>query len=152
MNKMRIAILAAAFSIFLTACNSSSAHNLVVRTDNGPVYLNVELARTPEEKVQGLMGREALADNSGMIFLYEQPRQMSFWMKDVPIALDIMFVGSDKRIKYIAANLPPCLEADSIKCPTYHSQDQVQYVLELKGGQAEALGIGLEDKLEFNFD
>jgi len=90
----------------------------------------VEMARTPAEQSKGLMFRESLADDRGMLFPYQQPSILSFWMKNTVIPLDIIFIRADGSIESIAANtIPYSLESVS-------SEELVTAVLEIRGGLA----------------
>ena len=95
----------------------------------------VEVARTPEEQAQGLMFRESLGPNRGMVFPFDPPRPASFWMKNTLIPLDMLFVRADGTIARIAANtVPHSLDPEGVREP-------VAAVLEIPGGRAAELGI-----------
>lgn len=101
----------------------------------------VEVARTTEEQAQGLMFRETLAPNAGMLFPFPSPRPASFWMKNTLIPLDIIFVRADGSIARIAAmTTPRSLEPVAVGEP-------VTAVLELAGGRAAELGIREGDRV-----
>jgi uncharacterized membrane protein (UPF0127 family) len=104
----------------------------------------VEVARTPEQQAQGLMFRQSLAPNSGMIFLNEAPRPASFWMKNTLIPLDIIFIRPDGTIARIAENTVP-LSLDPVP-----SLEPVSAVLEIAGGRASQLRIKPGDKVRWN--
>ncbi len=100
-----------------------------------------ELATTDSERTKGLGGRASLAENSGMLFVFEQPDKYSFWMKDTLIPLDMIWISADKKIVYIAKNVQP----DSY--PNLFSPDtDALYVLELAGGESDKnlLEVGYE--------
>lgn len=103
----------------------------------------VELARTSEEQAQGLMFRERLAPNEGMLFPFSPPRPASFWMKNTLIPLDMIFVRPDGTIGRIAVNTVP------------QSLDPVAYdkpaaaVLEIAGGRSVELGIKAGDRVSW---
>lgn len=100
---------------------------------------NVEVARTEEEQAQGLMFREQLGPNEGMIFPFVPPRPASFWMKNTPIPLDLLFVRADCSVASIAVNtIPQSLEPYAVAEP-------VAAVLELAGGRTIELGINEGD-------
>ncbi|MGL6342874.1 MAG: DUF192 domain-containing protein [Waterburya sp.] len=111
--------------------------------------IQLEVAKTPEQQATGLMFRESLADNRGMLFPFENERIARFWMKNVSISLDMIFLN-DNRIVGIAADVPPC-QADP--CPVYGpetSKEQVilvDQVIELRGGRAAELGLKTGDKI-----
>ena len=109
----------------------------------GQEEIQLEVARTPEEQAIGLMYRESLADNRGMLFPFQQERYARFWMKNVPIALDIIFLNGD-RIIDIAANVPGC---NTEPCPIYGPEALVDRVIELRGGKAAELGIEINDTI-----
>ncbi|WP_300975350.1 DUF192 domain-containing protein [Sphingomonas sp. LHG3406-1] len=117
---------------------------LTIRTAAGKEHkFTVEVARTPEEQAQGLMNRDSLAPDRGMIFPHEPPRPASFWMKNTLIPLDMIFVRTDGTISSIAENtIPLSLE------PTT-SVEPVGAVLELAGGRTAELGIKAGDKVEW---
>ena len=98
----------------------------------------LEVARTPRQQAMGLMYRDALPDHRGMLFPMGRPRPVNFWMKNVPVPLDMVFIYNG-TVRAIMANVPPC-EADP--CPTYGPGDQlVDSVIELRGGHAAELGL-----------
>lgn len=99
--------------------------------------INLEVAQTPEQQATGLMFRESLAGDRGMLFPFKSERVASFWMKNVPISLDMIFLNGEK-IMHIASDVPPC-EVDP--CPVYGSGALVDRVIELRGGRAKELGI-----------
>jgi uncharacterized protein len=103
----------------------------------------VEVARTPDEQAQGLMNRQSLGPDRGMIFPFDQPRQATFWMKNTLIPLDLIFIRSDGTIESIAANTVP------LSLETVPSQGAVAAVLEIAGGRAAELGIKAGDKVEW---
>lgn len=109
----------------------------------GGETIQLEVAQTPEQQSIGLMFRESLSDDRGMLFPFEFERNARFWMKNVSISLDIIFLNGD-RIVSIAANVPGC---KSEPCPVYGPQALVDRVVELRGGRAEELGIKVDDKI-----
>ncbi|MBE9047451.1 DUF192 domain-containing protein [Pleurocapsales cyanobacterium LEGE 10410] len=109
----------------------------------GQEYIQLEVAQTPKQQSTGLMFRETLADNRGMLFTFESARIARFWMKNVPISLDMVFLNGDRVID-IAANVPPC---KSNPCPVYGPEALVDRVIELRGGRAQELGIQAGDTI-----
>lgn len=81
-------------------------HELVIHTDN-PVTFNVEIAKTLEEQTKGLMFREHLQKNHGVLISYESPRIIFMWMKNTQIPLDMIFIGPDNTISRIEENTAP---------------------------------------------
>ena len=101
----------------------------------------VEVARTAEEQTMGLMNRQSLAPDRGMIFPHDPPRPASFWMKNTLIPLDMIFVRSDGTIGSIAANTVP------LSLEPVPSGEPVSAVLEIAGGRSAELGISAGDKV-----
>lgn len=99
----------------------------------------IEMAITPEERSRGLMNREVLASDSGMLFDYGRARYVSFWMKDTLIPLDMFFIRGDGSIARIAKRTIP------LSLAAVPSGEPVRAVLELNGGTADRLGIGAGD-------
>lgn len=103
----------------------------------------VEIARTPPEQAQGLMHRQSLAPDRGMLFPYETPQEASFWMKDTLIPLDIIFIAPGGAIHRIESNAVP-LSLEPVPSGT-----AVEAVLELAGGRAAELGLAPGDRVEW---
>ena len=116
---------------------------LTINSANGKHRFTVEVARTPEEQAQGLMFRKSVPPDRGMIFPYDPPVQVSFWMKNTLVPLDMVFIGPDGKIGRIAANTTP-MSLDPVA-----SIDPVSAVLELAGGRAAELGIQEGDKVDW---
>lgn len=108
---------------------------LDVRSDTKIHRFSVEVARTETEQAKGLMFRQTLGSDDGMIFPFNPPRPASFWMKDTMIALDIVFIRPDGTIARIADNATP-YSLDPIP-----EAEPVAGVLEIAGGRAAQLGI-----------
>lgn len=107
----------------------------------GQEIIDLEVARTAKEQATGLMYRQTLADNRGMLFPFAKAQQVSFWMRNVAIPLDMIFL-QDGRVVEIAANVPPC---NTSACPTYGPQSPVDAVIELRGGRAAELNLQVGD-------
>ena len=108
---------------------------LTVTSGDERIAFSVEVADTPEAQARGLMFRTDLGDNEGMIFPYDGTRAQSFWMKNTPLPLDIIYIGPDRRISNIAA------ETEPYSLDPVYSVGPVLGVLELRGGRAAELGI-----------
>ncbi|MCX9145937.1 DUF192 domain-containing protein [Erythrobacter sp. WG] len=115
--------------------------DLTVDRGGKKLPFRVEVADTPEAQARGLMFRQSLGDNEGMIFPSDTPEPRSFWMKNTPLSLDIIFIGADGRILNIAANTEPYSLA------SVSSKGNAGAVLELRAGRAAALGIVPGDKV-----
>lgn len=105
--------------------------------------IELEVAETSEQQAMGLMFRDALPDNRGMLFPFESERRVSFWMKNVPVALDMIFIRGDRVID-IAVSVPPCLAE---LCPIYGPEAAVDKVIELRGGRTKELGLKTGDSI-----
>lgn len=116
---------------------------LTVTTAKGVQHrFTVEVARTPEEQARGLMERQSLAPDKGMVFPYQPPQAVAFWMKNTLIPLDIIFISPGGRILRIENAVPLSLEPVG-------SGDAVEAVLELAGGRSAELGIAAGDRVEW---
>lgn len=116
---------------------------LTVTSGDERIAFSVEVADTPEAQARGLMFRTDLGDNEGMIFPYDGTRAQSFWMKNTPLPLDIIYIGPDRRISNIAA------ETEPYSLDPVYSVGPVLGVLELRGGRAAELGIEPGDLVEW---
>ncbi len=115
---------------------------LRIITSEGAYDFTVELADDAESRKRGLMRRQDLAVDAGMLFNFKRERQISMWMKDTYISLDMLFIKADGRIANIARNTTPYSLA------YIHSRVPVLAVLEVKGGTADRLRILPGDRVE----
>jgi len=117
---------------------------LTITTAKGRKHrFTVEVARTPEEQMYGLMNRQSLGPKRGMLFPKEPPQPAGFWMKDTLIPLDIVFIAPGRRILRIEENTVP-LSLDPVS-----SGEAVEAVLEIAGGRSAELGIAAGDMVEW---
>jgi uncharacterized membrane protein (UPF0127 family) len=107
---------------------------LTIRSKNKVHHFTVEVAATAEQQERGLMFRNSLADNHGMIFPYEPPQKVSFWMENTWIPLDIIFIGVGGKIVRIT-------NAEAMDLTPLPSGAPVTGVLEIRAGRAAELGI-----------
>jgi uncharacterized membrane protein (UPF0127 family) len=110
---------------------------------------SVELADTDDKRALGLMFRESMPDDHGMLFVFPGETRRSFWMKNTRIPLDIFYFDSNLTLVSVSANTPPCRTAS---CPAYPSDGPAKYVLELNAGMAAELGVKSGDVLELHLD
>ncbi len=106
----------------------------------------VEIADTDETRTRGLMFRDELADNRGMLFIFSRDEPRSFWMRNTRIALDIIYIDSQWQVVSIVHNARPCR---SRQCPSYPSTGPARYVLEVNAGHARRLDLQPGDQLSF---
>jgi len=111
---------------------------LTIRAQSGTYHFTVEVAATPEQQERGLMFRPTLAPDRGMIFPYDPPQDVAFWMKNTLIPLDIVFIRADGTI----ARITHAISMDLTPLP---SGEPIAAVLEIRGGRATELGIGEGD-------
>jgi uncharacterized membrane protein (UPF0127 family) len=107
---------------------------------------SVELAADDASRARGLMFVDELADDAGMLFLWRSAEPRAFWMRNTRIPLDILYIGADRRIVSWSLNTPPCRTQ---RCPSYPSGAPAMYVLEVNGGEMEALGAAIGDRVVF---
>lgn len=114
---------------------------LVVKQAGGRYTFEIELARTPAQRQQGLMFREKLAANAGMLFDYERPQPVAMWMKNTYVPLDILFIDGSGIITHIAKRAVP------LSLQPISSNGPVRAVLEVNGGITDHLGIRVGDEV-----
>ena len=116
---------------------------LTIRSASGVHRFTVEVARSPEEQAKGLMHRESLAPDRGMLFPYDPPQSASFWMKNTLIPLDMIFIRPDGRIARIGENTVP------LSLEPVPSLEPVAAVLEIAGGRSAELRIVPGDRVSW---
>lgn len=124
----------------LTGCASGNG----LWVELGEQRYAVEVADDDAERARGLMFRDALEPDSGMLFVHEREEPQAYWMKNTRIPLDILYFDADRRLVSQQRDVPPCSLGD--RCPPYPSAAPARFVLELNAG--EAARIGLEDGTE----
>jgi uncharacterized membrane protein (UPF0127 family) len=149
--RITIAILAC---ILLAACGGpkpSSIEDLgkmEVDFPNGTKIL-CDPARTQLEIMQGLMYRDVLAPDRGMLFIYPKPDKHPFWMYKATFPVDILWMDRDHRIVEMSLNTPPCPSKAAHECPRFGGQKDSRFVLEVKAGIATQNGLRFGDRLDF---
>ena len=111
----------------------------------GEVYIRnqkfqVDVADTLAERQKGLSGRESLKPNEGLLFTFQRPSGQRFWMKDMLISIDIIWINGD-RVIGVTENLEPEPGVSIMRLKTYPSPGPVNYVLEVPAGTAKRIGI-----------
>jgi len=107
----------------------------------------VELAKNEEERAKGLMFRKELEENKGMLFVFEKEEIYPFWMKNTFLPLDIIWIDKNFRVVYISKNTLPCGQDPS--CQSINPGKNAKYVLEIKGGMAEKIGLKTGERIVF---
>ena len=133
--------------LMLTACTACASGGSSVEL--GGKHFSVEIADTREKQALGLMFRDSMPADQGMLFIFPNEAPRGFWMKNTRIPLDIMYFDKNLKLVSISADTPPCRVS---RCPSYPSIKPAKYVLELNAGIASELGVGLGDLLTFRLD
>src|SRR5574341_604678 len=125
------------------AGRSATAARVVVETRRGGRHsVTVEVARSDAERARGLMFRASLADDAGMLFVFDETAEHPFWMKNTLIPLDMIFIGDEGRVVGVVSRATPgSLEP--------RSGGSSRFVLEVVGGWAEAHGVAAGDQIRF---
>lgn len=128
--------------VALLACATPSGPLATVHTKSGPVSVALEVAATDPTRTRGLMWRDHLDDGYGMLFVFDEESDHSFWMKNTVIPLDMVFIGADQVVVGVHANATPLsLEPISVGRPS-------KWVLEVAGGYAGRAGIATGDRID----
>ncbi len=125
----------------MPAVTKQNFEPLKIVTQNGSVNLNIKVMKTPEEQAQGLMFRQSMPNEQGMLFDFGIERPISMWMKNTYISLDMLFVTADGKIHRIEENTEPLSER------MVFSGIPIRAVLELNAGTSRRLGIKAGDRL-----
>jgi uncharacterized protein len=139
---MRLTIILAAV-VLLSGCANEPSVTLRDR------LFKVELAADDASRAKGLMFRDVLGEDQGMLFLFPDQQSRSFWMHNCKIALDILYFDQDRKLVSQSLSVPPCNLAPE-RCPNYPSLKPAKYVLELNAGVSEKLGVRIGDELVFH--
>lgn len=136
----------------LTSCsNQEDAERFRLRPVTMPngktVY--VEMAIDTAEMMRGMMFRDSLAADRGMFFVHNKMGRYAYWMYQVRIPLDMIWIDQQKNVVEVLANVPPCPSTKSSECPTHGGTKDAQYVLELAAGMAAKYGVTVGSKIDF---
>ncbi|WP_374274260.1 DUF192 domain-containing protein [Brevundimonas sp.] len=155
MSMIKNALLAAGLSLALTACagrepppegpTGEPMQRLSVVTDSGQHDFWVEIADTEAERAQGLMFRPPLGDDRGMLFQFEDSAERSFWMRNTPSPLDIVYIDGAGRIVSIARHTTPNSDTG------IPSNGAATGVLEVRAGRMEEIGAEAGDEVRHPF-
>lgn len=134
-------LLFAAAPALVTTPGDAKFQPLTVDTAKGVKTFQVEVVKEEKERTRGLMFRESMAKDHGMLFDFDPPTEIAFWMKNTFISLDIIFIDADGKIINIAEKTTPLSLA---KLP---SGGVIRGVLEINGGLSHKLGIKIGDRV-----
>lgn len=146
MKENLVKILTIFLLIFLISCGKNPDKNFeVISIDNGKelIKINAEIADDEQEQMKGLMFREKLNGNEGMLFVFENEGYQTFWMKNTLIPLDMLFIDKNFEIVDIK-NAVPCKEEP---CALYKSSKPAKYVLEVNGNFTIRNNVKISDKM-----
>lgn len=129
--------------LFLLPLGSQAQHRIAAQLA-GQVF-QLEVAADPESRRQGLMGRSELEDGTGMLFDFPTGTRPSIWMRNMQIALDLLFIDGQARLVHVFADVPPCAE---LPCDVYEADQPLRFVIEVPAGTAERLGLQPGDQLD----
>ena len=127
---------------FLPLAACSDENKAVLHTATGNYAFSVEVVDTDATRAKGLMFRQELAKDAGMLFDFLEERNTSFWMQNTFIPLDMVFIAADGTVKTIHANARP------FDTTPISSEVPVQFVLEIPGGRSQEIGLKVGDKFE----
>jgi hypothetical protein len=136
------------FLIILNLSSCFASSNTLTLSVNGK-DLNIELAISKEEKQKGLMFRKTLASNTGMLFVFDPPRYLSFWMKNTYIPLSIAFIDNNNKIINIE-DMDPIAKNFKGEIPSYKSVSMAKYALEVNLGWFKKNKIKVGDAISFS--
>jgi uncharacterized protein len=143
----RLTALCFAFAM-TSACATSATDGRWVELKGR--RFSVEIADDEAERARGLMFRDAMAADHGMVFIHDAEEPQAYWMKNTHIPLDIFYFDARRKLVSVSKRVPPCTLGD--QCPPFPSAGPALYVLELNAGIADELGVTPGDTLAFGPD
>lgn len=145
---MRSALFAIPIIVAALASSACSGSRASPHVDLGGQRFAVEVADDFDERARGLMFRDSMPADSGMLFVHEREAPLAYWMKNTEIPLDILYFDAQRRLVSIQRRVPPCSAGD--RCPSYPSAGPAKYVLELNAGRSDALELQPGDEIVFS--
>ena len=139
-----LGIMMLCLSLGLGACAARAAGPSVELKGK---HFDIEIAGDDASRTRGLMFRDAMPADHGMLFLFDEMQPRVFWMKNTHIPLDILYFDKNYKLVSMQQRVPPCRSAGN-DCPQYPSTGPAQYVLELNAGVADKLGVKEGDELK----
>jgi uncharacterized protein len=150
--KFPMAVLAALILSVLAGCSTSNVtddiNTTVVRFPNG-TKITAETARQDWELLRGLMYRDSLAPDRGMLFVHPEEAIYHYWMYQTKIPLDIIWMDHGHRIVEMSLNTPPCKTEKASQCTNYGGNFKSVFVLEVAAGVAPKANLKVGDYLDF---
>ncbi|MBL0029003.1 MAG: DUF192 domain-containing protein [Rhodanobacteraceae bacterium] len=136
MSPVRPTTLFALLALTLVGCATGSGAQVELKGHR----FGVEIADNDDERSRGLMYRESMDPDHGMLFVFEEDAPQAFWMKNTSIPLDIMYFDGERRFVSAHYRVPTCKYGGN-NCPSYPSEGDARYVLELNAGVGAALSL-----------
>jgi len=144
LSKLLVGLALLLFGAWVVVYGLNVKEAATAKINRSVIY--IEVAQTSEEKQQGLSGRQSLGNNEGLLFVYDQPEQHQFWMKDMNFPIDIIWIADDYRVVDITKNLTPDTYPER-----FTSSKPAQYVLEVNAGYSDELDIRIGDEFELTY-
>jgi uncharacterized membrane protein (UPF0127 family) len=129
--------------LLIVACMPSNEHRTCTATIGNTTW-KMEVAKTDEERQRGLMYRAFMPEEEGMIFVFDKPLEVTMWMKNTEIPLDMVFIGGDRRVFGFHENAQP--DSENV----IRTGGKTQYLLELNAGQIKSANIKKTDEIIFS--
>lgn len=134
-----------------TAQAELSAYLPKAKVKAGGQVFRVDVAELPQDQALGLGGRKALLPDEGMLFVYRDRGQPAFWMHGMLIPIDMLWIDNDQIVYIVHRAPPPAAGTPDAKLPLYEPPRPANFVLEIAAGRAEALGLKVGGRVEFDF-
>jgi len=141
--KLFLAVALALTTLGSACTTDAGGPKVVLHAKGGDVPVTVEIAATPERRSLGLMYRKELAAEAGMLFVFDAPEHLTFWMKNTVLPLDMIFIGDDRHVRGVVKNAVPFTT-------TARAVDgESRYVLEVNAGFSDRHGVAAGDAVSF---
>ena len=134
--------------IYLSPISFEKKEMEITNSKNKRIHLDVEIADNFKKRSRGLMGRNQLNENEGMLFIFKNPDRYGFWMVNTTIPLDVVFFNEKREIVDII-QMEPCNDINISKCKVYKPKENAKYVLEVNKGFCEKNDIKLKNKFRY---
>ena len=138
-------LLRALAVVALPGCVSAAPAEIPLKLPSGKV-LTVEVMANNEDRAMGVMFRESLPEDRGLLFVFEQPSRYSFWMKNCRFPIDMVWLDAEQKVVHVTERAAPCKKDP---CPMYTPMRPALYVVEINAGQAKAEKAAVGAKVEF---
>jgi uncharacterized protein len=147
---LRAVIIAVA--LLLCGCSDKDTLNelgtTIVTLPDGQ-KVKAEVLTHAKDMMRGMMFRDSLAEDRGMLFVHGSPGRYPYWMYQVRVPLDIIWIDANRNVVEVSLDTPPCPSKSSSECPNYGGHTMAGYVLELAGGVARRHGVSVGSRLSF---